>query len=330
MTARTPHIGQNSKASRTLTVLITSLVLSACAIGTTTRTTSPITGGDVVDDANPGSASESAVASTAITSTTNHENLGGRMSIEIDGRTRSYILFVPPGHDVDKPAPLVINAHGAPSNPAAQAALSGFDELAAEEGVIVVYPAAVSGIWDFEDGDEMDRPDVNDLHFIETLIDEVSGLVSVDTDRIYALGFSMGAGISNLVACHLPEQIAAVVQVAGLMHYDGPACPRPIPIPVLAIIGEADPITTQGTQDLPFADQPRPADVEAEAWVVTNGCDPDPAVTQVSEDVTRSQYTCDAAPLVVYRHPGGHSWPAHLGPDIVTNELIWRFLSHLP
>lgn len=110
------------------------------------------------------------------------------------------------------------------------------------------------------------------------------------------------------------------------MHYDGPASRIP-PTNVLAIIGETDPITTQGTQDLSFADQPLPADVEAEAWAATDSCDPTPELTRVSEDVTRSRYSCDAAALIVYLHPGGHSWPAQLGPDVVTNELIWEFLT---
>lgn len=221
----------------------------------------------------------------------------------------------------------MVNSHGGQRDPTAQVQLSRFDELAAEEGIVVVYPAAIDGIWDLEDGEEMDRPDVNDIDFIEALIDEVSEAVAVDTDRIYAVGFSQGTGASILFACHMPNRIAAIVQVGGLFHLDGPACPEPKSTPVLGIIGEADPVTTDGTQDLPFADQPLPAEVEAEAWATTNSCDPTPQVTQISEDVILSKYECQAAPLEVYRHPGSHTWPSQLGPDTTTNEVIWEFLS---
>lgn len=256
------------------------------------------------------------------TTTSEGESLGGQMTIDIDGRTRSYLLFIPPGHNVDEPAPLVVNSHGVPSNPTAQVRLSRFDDLAAEEGIVVVYPAAVDEVWDFEDGEEMDRADVNDIDFIEALIEEVSEMVAIDTNRIYAIGFSAGGGISNLFACHMPDRIAAIVQVAGFFHLDGPACPIPRPIPVLAIIGESDPITTQGTKDLPVADQPLPADVEAETWATTNSCAPTPQVTQVSEAVILSQYACEAAAVAIYRHPGGHTWPSQLGPDTATDPCL--------
>ena len=313
---------------------VIALLTAACGDSTQEGTiTKPTTSVAPEDTAVPESTTSVAPEDTAVTETSEATTSGETpdvrsMTINVDGRDRSYLLFVPPGHNADAPAPLVINLHGGPGSGLGQLHMSGFNELAAEQGIVVVYPSAFTGFWDFEDGEGTDRPDLNDLEFITAVIDRVSADVSIDPGRIYAIGFSMGTGMSNILACRMPDRIAAIAQVAGFMHMDGPACPEPEPTRVLAIIGEADPITSHGTQDLPLADQPLPADVEARAWVTTNSCDADPEVTQLLEGVTRSVYSCDAdAALIVYRHPGGHTWPAVLAPDTATNELIWEFLS---
>jgi polyhydroxybutyrate depolymerase len=248
------------------------------------------------------------------------------MTVDVGGRSRSSLLFVPPGHDVDEPAPLVIKLHGAPSSPEIQVVQSNLNRTASEEGIVVVHPAAVDGVWDFEDGGGMDA-DVNDVEFISAVIGQVSPIVTIDPDRVYAIGFSQGAGFSAFLACHMPEQIAAVVAVAALMCVDGPACPQPQPTRVMGIVGAADPITTRGTGDLPFVDLPGPILEEAKAWAATNGCDPTPEEEASPGDVTRIRYSCgDDAALLVYIHPGGHAWPAEISTGIDTNTIIWEFL----
>lgn len=62
------------------------------------------------------------------------------------------------------------------------------------------------------------------------------------------------------------------------------------------------------------------------AWVETNGCDPELSIETLPEGVTRRDYECagDSA-LIVYIHPGGHSWPwGEHGLD--ANTIIWEYL----
>ena len=52
-------------------------------------------------------------------------------------RARVYRLFVPPGYDGRARLPLVLDLHGSGGTAARQAATSGFETLAAREGVLV-------------------------------------------------------------------------------------------------------------------------------------------------------------------------------------------------
>ncbi|MBP8857704.1 MAG: hypothetical protein KBG60_06770, partial [Anaerolineaceae bacterium] len=56
------------------------------------------------------------------------------------GETRRYLLYVPESYDPDKATPLVFNIHGYAQWPANQRDISNWNELADEEGFIVVYP----------------------------------------------------------------------------------------------------------------------------------------------------------------------------------------------
>ncbi len=57
------------------------------------------------------------------------------------GEKRKYLLYVPESYDPSRPVPLVITIHGFAQWPAHQMHISRWNELAEEQGFIVVYPA---------------------------------------------------------------------------------------------------------------------------------------------------------------------------------------------
>jgi len=61
-------------------------------------------------------------------------------AIAVSGQTRRYLLHVPSSYDGAHPVPLVIDLHGFAQWPANQQKVSGWSELADEEGFIVVNP----------------------------------------------------------------------------------------------------------------------------------------------------------------------------------------------
>ena len=52
------------------------------------------------------------------------------------------------------------------------------------------------------------------------MLDEVAANYRIDTDRVYATGYSNGAGISYGLACYLSDRVAAVAPVSGSMYME--------------------------------------------------------------------------------------------------------------
>ncbi len=235
---------------------------------------------------------------------------------------RTYELLIPASVDPSVPAPLVFNLHGIWGSASAQMSRSGFSSKAESEGIVLVHPEGVDGVWDLAT--------TADVEYIAQIIDDVSAVTAIDSDRVYAIGFSQGGALATYLACHLPDRIAAVASVAGLQHHDAPACPEHSPARLLTFAGETD-TTYSINEGLMFAtdapDSPGPLADETAAWARTNGCSSEPVETSLPEGVVRRDYECaNGSALVVDIHPGGHWWPQGVfGLDV--NTIIWDFLN---
>src|SRR5687768_8679404 len=73
------------------------------------------------------------------------------------GENRSYLLHVPDSYDPAISIPMIISLHGAFLYPGFQMRLTRWNELADEEGFIVVYPKAAGfpGSWRMTPGEEL-------------------------------------------------------------------------------------------------------------------------------------------------------------------------------
>jgi polyhydroxybutyrate depolymerase len=80
---------------------------------------------------------------------------------------------------------------------------------------------------------------VDDIGYINSLIDEIDAKYPVDRSRIYFVGHSNGAFMSLAFAC-TTGQVAAVVSLAGAMDVDS-HCASTRPFALLHIHGVADP-----------------------------------------------------------------------------------------
>jgi polyhydroxybutyrate depolymerase len=61
-------------------------------------------------------------------------------TLEHGGRTRTYIVHVPPKYDPKQPMPVILAFHGGGSNAEQMVRFCGLNEKADKEGFIVVYP----------------------------------------------------------------------------------------------------------------------------------------------------------------------------------------------
>lgn len=239
-------------------------------------------------------------------------------TLTIDGVERPFKLFVPDSLSSD-PAPLVLNLHGVGGRGDEVLSESNFNVVAQDEGIIVAYPDAQLGEWNFDDNTDVD--------FLAAIIDDVTSDVPVDLSRVYAIGFSQGGDFSTSLPCRDAGRYAAVASVSVLNHHA--ACPGSNPAAVLAFVGTTDAIYSieEGLLiDVPVPDPPGPLTDEIDGWVATNQCDESPNEEALPKDVIRREYACETGALVVYIHGGGHVWPTE-GHGIDASRAIWDFLN---
>ncbi len=237
------------------------------------------------------------------------------------GLERLYRLGVPASYDPDVPAPLVLNLHGSGSN-ALQASVYGdVPRAAAERGMVTVAPEAVGGQWELSaEGD--------DAEFLDALVDDVEGRYCIDRNREFIVGMSLGAWKAAATACGSGDRYAAVSLVT-VEVFPG-TCD---PLPVLAFHGRADLTVPYGEGGEVDRSKTRlsnlPGAVEnIEAWADNGGCDPEPEVSQLGDDVELRRFVdCDPGiDVALYSvDGGGHTWPGSdidLGPASWTTDTI--------
>ena len=142
--------------------------------------------------------------------------------IQINGVDREYLVYIPSSYSTRASTPLVLNFHGFGSSAFGQLLLSDWRSLSDQHGFILVYPqgaelASGGSHWNPNPVSEGGKSSSDDLGFIEGLIDRLSKKYSIDLARIFATGFSNGAGMAYGLAHNSSELIAAIAPVSGLM-----------------------------------------------------------------------------------------------------------------
>lgn len=270
-------------------------------------------------------------------------------TLDVQGVPRQYRVAVPEDPTAKRPLPLILNFHGANSSAVGQAVYSQLEEKGPARGFVVVTPnAGDPPVWD----DPATRPkrtfveasDAN-LTFTSALIDNARATLCIDPRRIYATGFSNGAGMSAYLGCKLSGQLAAIAPVSGVNLAE--PCPRGTPMSVIAFHGTGDASVAYGgglgaVAGLPDKDLPS-VETAVQAWAGRAGCRTKPARQAIGTEVQRSAYRGCArgTSVVLYAVTnGGHTWPGsnidvpmngHTTQDINAADLILEFFSrHAP
>ncbi len=271
-----------------------------------------------------------------------------------DGRTRSYIVHVPPKYDPKQPTPVVLAFHGAVTNASIMAISTGLSEKADEAGFIVVYPNGTgkgdvllvwnAGGWH---GPKAEK-EVDDVKFVRELLDELPKLVSVDPKRIYATGISNGGMMCYRLAAELSNRIAAIAPVSGTLAVE--KCSPQRPVPVIHFHGTDDKLVPFNGPDQRTAKVFVFKSVEEtiRTWVKIDGCPRKPQITDLphkADDgttVKREIYGPgkDGTEVILFViKGGGHTWPGRKWPipwlgntthSISANDLMWEFFKRHP
>lgn len=237
--------------------------------------------------------------------------------VEVDGRTRIFMLHVPRSYTGEAAIPLVFDLQASGISPAVELQVTGMDRAADETGFVVVLPQAAMAFpgggttWNvpFKDGE------VDDVGFVEKVLETVGERLCIDTARVYAAGFSGGARFASELACKLPNRFAAISAVAGLRHphEHESACRAGAPaVPIIAFHSTDDPVNS-------FEHDPERSppywtygvEEAVSRWSGLMKCSP-PTEEQLAETVRRLSYgDCrDGAHIEFYRlSDSGHTWP---------------------
>ena len=136
-------------------------------------------------------------------------------SITVDGVARRYLITIPePRWRRTEPVPVVFDFHGLMEGADIHSTMTGYSEVAQQEGFVVVFPEGTGQPlrWDIS-GD----PSTNaDLAYFDALLEEVGNTECIDTSRVYATGLSNGAMFTSFLICERSEVLAAAAPVAGV------------------------------------------------------------------------------------------------------------------
>lgn len=269
---------------------------------------------------------------------------------------RTYEVHVPSAYNTKKSMPVILNFHGGGGDIDNAKKTTLMSETADEKGFIVVYPSGTGktiagknfGTWNAGVCCGLaEENNIDDVGFVNDLLDDLENKFNVDTKRIYATGHSNGAQFTYRLGCELSERIAAIAPHSGLDSFKN--CSPSRKVPVIHFHGTEDPIATYaggscGTKGEEW--QCTGAEEYLKEWAVRNGCDLKTETVYQNGDATCKEYqNCDADVELCTIEGAGHTWSGGayfpdialwrktVGPlthDISANEEMWKFFQVHP
>lgn len=262
-------------------------------------------------------------------------------SIFVGGIYRNYRLYVPALYNGTSARPLIINLHGYTSNANAQQLYSNFMPIADTANFLMVYPNGTKDgsnqpFWNAGISSSL----VNDIAFLNALIDSLDLTYNINLNRVYSTGMSNGGYMSHTLACELSNRITAIASVTGSIFTTqyGPNCHPTRPVPVMQIHGTSDPTVpyTGNSGSMPI-------DTVVKYWVKKNNCNPVATFSNVPNTSTTDGCTAEhykylngtsGSSVELYKIIGGlHTWPGFpfggsgTNMDMNASKEIWRFFS---
>ncbi len=239
-----------------------------------------------------------------------------------DGVARTALVHAPEGYDPTQGTMLVVNLHGFSSDAPQEELLSKMTPLADERGFVVAYPYGVLNSWNAGQccGTAWTNS-VDDVGFINALLDEIANEYCIDPKRIFATGMSNGGFMSHRLGCELATRFAAIAPVAGVLGIPPENCTPPRAVPIIDFHGTGDPIVpydggvplvqwdTGGLLDFPSVDE------TMDVWATIDGCDGGQEISYQNGDTTCVRWLgCKEGSEVIRcaSEGAGHTWPSGL------------------
>lgn len=173
---------------------------------------------------------------------------------------------------------------------------------------------ATDACCDFDD----DKKSVDDVAYLDAIVDDVARRAALDASRVYVIGHSNGAFMAHRYACDRSARVAAIVALAGVPPNDATACAGKN-VSVLQVHGDADTIIAfEGGRSFGNGAPYPSAEVAVASWAKRDAC----GATRHSEgaidldlglagaETTRESYDCpDGLAVSLWRMRGGGHVP---------------------
>jgi len=265
-------------------------------------------------------------------------------SMQFDGYDRDFYINIPPKYDLSTPLPLLVAFHGwtlsCTDIGLCSDAFCDLGTHANEMGYVFVSmcgygssfnagvccaPANVLGL--------------DDVGLVRQLVETLSSQLCIDTDKVWAAGFSNGAMFSERLACEASDVFTAVASVAGCVEIGSggssglASCAASYKsnsnaaTSVLMVHGTLDPVVPW-IGDI-FVGYPS-VSTNLASWVSLNGCQGQGEQTYSNGDYSNTLYNeCSNGQQVelLENSGGGHTWPQH--SDFDTTEYLLGFFQRV-
>jgi polyhydroxybutyrate depolymerase len=275
-------------------------------------------------------------------------------SLVHQGHQRKYMVHLPPATNAMTKRPLVVNLHGGSGNMINAQGFTLMNPVADQQGFVVAWPqgfgiAPPGFSWADGRNTSADQAGIDDVVFIQKLLDKLIPLYNIDTNRLYICGFSNGGFMVQRIACETPGRFAAMAGLGCSMDTDlFRLCKPAKPIPMAYFNGTNDPAMPYngGRLQNPEVKPVVPVDTAVRFWVRQNQCRtvilpvnlPDifPADSSTVQVLNFTNCQCNANVRFFRLLNGGHTWPGVFVPaqaaalgntnrDINGSVEVWNF-----
>lgn len=247
-----------------------------------------------------------------------------------DGVNHDIIVNLP---EATEGAPLVVMLHGYGESASALMQKTAFEQEANPLGYAVVYVTGApspedktsAAGWNSGIGISSNK----DVEFLCALVNELCNTYSLDSNRVFAVGFSNGAFMTHRLALEADDIFAAVVSVAGMMPENiWIIKPGQCEIGILQITGEKDDVVPKNSDgSAKFSKAPAIEEV-IDYYVEKNGVSLSDTVSIGKKSILEKYTSADSKKQVwnIFIPDGRHSWPDESIVGFSTNQMILDFL----
>lgn len=275
-----------------------------------------------------------------------------RFNLEQGILTRTFFVYIPEKNYKNNARPVIFNLHGGFGNGEQQCDMSNMMKVADKYGFIVVCPDGTNDpnggplsknilYWnDGQIGTPAELNNVDDVGFIEAIIEYLDSEFNINKKKIYSTGISNGAILSFKLACEIPDKITAIAPVAGSMCNLTKECNPSRSVPVMMFNGKEDTnIPYEGGLGSGFAKYTFPPVLDSvNFWVRINKLSVEPSDTGKIGNATYTIYgKKNEAQIILWTlEDGAHTWPSgnpvlgerllgNVNEDIDASEEMWKF-----